>query len=73
MIIFPRRAPKLRNGFRVILEDGTPEKILQWKSNGFKIAVDDVAASDDDDEMTREESTLGDELPAIPSKRMKTN
>ena len=72
MIIFPRRAPELYKGFRVILDDGTPEKILQWKSNGFKIAVDDVAASDDD-EMTREESTLGDELPAIPSKRMKTN
>ena len=70
MIIFPRRAPELYKGFRVILDDGTPEKILQWRSNGFKIAVDDVAASDDD-EMTREESTLGDELPAM--KRMKTD
>ena len=81
MIIFPRRTPKLSNGFEVILEDGTPEKILRWRSNGFKIVVDDVAAIDVDeiiDGMVQEEEEQtskrqGDGLSttATPMKRMK--
>ena len=76
MILFPRRAPKLSNGFGVILEDGAPEKILRWRSNGFKIVIDGVADSDDDDHcMVQEEETLkrkGDDTTttAIPMKRM---
>ena len=81
MIIFPRRTPKLSNGFEVILEDGTPEKILRWRSNGFKIVVDDVAAIDldeiidgmvqEEEEQTSKRQGGGLSTTAIPMKRMK--
>ena len=67
MIVFPRRTPKLYEGFRVILEDGTPEKIERSRYNGFKIV-------DDDDNETEEQHTekwKGDGLPDSPTKRLK--
>ena len=79
MIIFSRRAPTLSKGFRVILEDGTPEDIVRCRWNGFKAAVDDVVAGNvaaSDDEMVQEEAALkrqGDEILGFPMKRVKTN
>ena len=72
MIVFPRRAPKLSNGFKVILEDGTPEKIERRRYNGFKIVDDD----DDVDEIEEQQQTKkrkadGDGLPDSPMKRSK--
>ena len=75
MIIFPRRTPKLHNGFRVILEDGTLEEIVRWRWNGFKTVVDDDDAAASDADMVREETSRrkGDDdiTAAIPMKRMK--
>ena len=74
MIIFPRRAPKLHNGFRVILEDGTLEEILRWRWNGFKAVVDDVVASDDgmvEEEEETSKRKCDDIAATIPMKRVK--
>ena len=56
MFVIPRRIPKLYKGYKVILEDGTPE-IPTWKRlTGFNIVVDEDDADsaekrkDDDDD-----------------------
>ena len=77
MIVIPRKTPNLYRGFKVILEDGTPEKIERRRFNGFKI-VDDT---DDDDEVDmvqdeqlnigKTEKRKGDGLSTAPTKRIK--
>ena len=51
MLVIPRRFPKLYKGFKVILEDGTPENIERRRFNEFKI-VDDT---DDEVDMDQDE------------------
>ena len=73
MIVFPRRAPKLSNGFKVILEDGTPEKIERRRYNGFKIVDDDDVDDEIEEQQTKKRKAGGDGLPDSPMKRKKIN
>ena len=77
MIVIPRKTPNLYRGFKVILEDGTPEKIERRRFNGFKI-VDDTDDGDEVDTVQDEqfdieiaEKRKGDGLPTAPMKRIK--
>ena len=36
LLVIPRKTPKLYKGFKVILEDGMPEKIERGRFKGFK-------------------------------------
>ena len=76
MIVIQRRTPKLFKGFKVILEDGTSEKVERCRCNGFNIVDDDdeVDLVENDDEIIGETETreAGDDvLSNIPKKRMK--
>ena len=72
MLVIPRRSPKLYKGFKVILEDGTPEKIERRSFNGFKIVedTDDVVDMDKDEqiEIEKTEKRKGGDTP---TKRIK--
>ena len=68
MFVIPRKMPKLYKGYKLILEDGTPE-IPTWKRfTGSKIVDDDPAAA----VQHESEKRNGDDgLVDAPLKKMK--
>ena len=75
MIVIQRRTPKLYKGFKLILEDGSSEKLERCRFNGFNIVDDDdefnMVVNDDELIYETEKQKGVDVLTSIPKKRMK--
>ena len=72
MFVILRRTRKLYKGFKVILEDRTPEKIEWRRFNGFKIVDDtDERRRQKQFDIEKTEKRKGDGFPTAQTKSKK--